>query len=128
MCLQTNTGRHHMTMATEKTVLVLDPLDQPIKGAKKIRAARGNHETLPQVFRGLENGHIPARKRGRLWETTLRLMMTGGPAPSQAIAAPALADSVQPNAAASPKGRSRTPPREPPAEPSQHATASAESV
>src|SRR2546430_4077879 len=59
-----------MTIAT--TVLVLDNLDKPIKGAEAIRAARGNVETLRQTFYALEKGHIPARKRGRIWETTLR--------------------------------------------------------
>ncbi len=65
-----------MTIATPKTTLVLDDLDQPIRGGKAIRAARGNRESLQQVFRGLEAGHIPARKKGRLWETTLRLLMS----------------------------------------------------
>jgi hypothetical protein len=76
-----------MTIVTPKTILVLDDLDKPIKGAEAIRAARGNVETLRQTFYALENGHIPARKRGRIWETTLRLLMNGGPAHTT-IAAP----------------------------------------
>jgi hypothetical protein len=73
-----------------KTVLVLDDLDLPIKGAKAIRAARGNVDTLQQTFYALENGHIPARKRGRIWETTLRLLLSDAPAPAPiATAAPA---------------------------------------
>jgi hypothetical protein len=79
---------------TEKTVLVLDDLDKPIRGAKRIRAARGNVETLPQTFYGLENGHIPARKRGRIWETTLRLLMNGGPTPAPIAASAPIATSV----------------------------------
>jgi hypothetical protein len=81
-CLRISESRCRMTTATEETILVLDGLDQPIRGAKKIRAARGSRETLSQTFRGLEAGHIPARKRGRLWETTLRLLMNGGPTPA----------------------------------------------
>jgi hypothetical protein len=69
-------------MTTAKSVLVLDDLDKPIKGAEQIRAARGNVETLRQTFYALENGHIPARKRGRIWETTLRLLMSGGQTPA----------------------------------------------
>jgi hypothetical protein len=52
--------------------LVLDDLDKPIRGAKAIRAARGNVETVSQIFYGLGRGTIPATKRGRLYETTLR--------------------------------------------------------
>ena len=81
-----------MTIAT--TVLVLDNLDKPIKGAEAIRAARGNVETLRQTFYALEKGHIPAGKRGRIWETTLRMLINGGPAPATTAAAPApIADS-----------------------------------
>ncbi len=78
-----------MTTVIAQSVLVLDNLDQPIKGAKDIRAARGNRESLQQVFRGLENGHIPARKRGRIWETTLRLLMNGAPSPPPIADSPA---------------------------------------
>src|SRR5258706_6337981 len=99
--------------APPKAVLVLDDLDKPIKGAEAIRAARGYVETLQQTFYALENGHIPARKRGRFWETTLRLLMSDAPAP----AAPA-------------KWAFRTPPCVSPTEPSpplrhteQHVTA-----
>jgi hypothetical protein len=79
---------------TEKAVLVLDDLDKPIKGAEAIRAARGYVETLQQTFYALENGHIPARKRGRFWETTLRLLMSDAPAP----AAPATVAASTPGA------------------------------
>jgi hypothetical protein len=67
---------------TEKAVLVLDDLDKPIKGAEAIRAARGCIETLQQTFYALENGHIPARKRGRFWETTLRRLMSDATTPA----------------------------------------------
>jgi hypothetical protein len=83
-----------MTTAAEKTVLVLDNLDKPVIGAKAICAARGNVESLQQVFRGLEAGYIPAKKRGRLWETTLRLLMNGGPTPAAVVASPPIATSV----------------------------------
>jgi hypothetical protein len=82
---------------TGKTVLVLDDLDLPIKGAKAIRAARGNVDTLQQTFYALENGHIPARKRGRIWETTLRLLMNGGFTPAATTApAPIAAEETTP--------------------------------
>jgi hypothetical protein len=85
-----------MTIATPKITLVLDDIDKPIKGAEAIRAARGNVETLRQTFYALENGHIPARKRGRIWETTLRLLMNGGPTPASTIAAPPAEPPLQP--------------------------------
>jgi len=85
-----------MTTATAKSVLVLNDLDKPIRGAKAIRAARGDVESLQQVFRALEAGHIPARKRGRLWETTLRLLMNGGPPPPIASPAPTAATEAIP--------------------------------
>jgi hypothetical protein len=75
-------------MTIVKTVLVLDDIDKPIKGAEAIRAARGNVETLRQTFYALENGHIPARKRGRIWETTLRLLMNGSPTPASTTMSP----------------------------------------
>ena len=74
-----------------KAVLVLDDLDKPIKGAEAIRAARGYIETLQQTFYALENGHIPARKRGRFWETTLRQLMSDAPTPAPAAALPPIA-------------------------------------
>jgi hypothetical protein len=51
---------------------VLDPLDQPIKGAKAIAAATGGAMTEYQVFRAVESGHLPAIKHGSTWITTLR--------------------------------------------------------
>jgi hypothetical protein len=82
------------TTAPPKAVLVLDDLDKPIKGAEAIRAARGYVETLQQTFYALENGHIPARKRGRFWETTLRLLMSGGPTPAAPAEQHITADTV----------------------------------
>jgi hypothetical protein len=86
---------------TEKAVLVLDDLDKPIKGAEAIRAARGNVETLQQTFYALENGHIPARKRGRFWETTLRLLLSDAPTPATiAASAPIVTELVTNDSAA----------------------------
>ena len=62
-------------MQLEKTDNGIDPLDQPIFGARAIAAEARLPGGEKQAFYMLENGILDGTKAGRLWTTTRRRIL-----------------------------------------------------